>query len=82
MNNLIRGPFFGTVEDAAKYCGMSRTAFGKLKKKYLIPKNAGPGKKQYAASDLDAFMADPEQFKLTKRQKNTNSISLDEMGIA
>ncbi|TIH12779.1 hypothetical protein D0S45_17565 [Marinifilum sp. JC120] len=81
MSTLIRGPFFGTVEAAAKYCGMTRTAFGKLKKQYLIPKNAGPEKKQYAASDLDAFMAEPEQFKLTRKQKNTSSISLNEMGV-
>lgn len=81
MSKTIHGPFFGTDQEAAMYCGMSRTAFGKLKREYLIPRNAGPGQKQYAASDLDEFMANPESHKLNRRQKRSTSISLEEMGI-
>ena len=81
MSNVLRGPFFGKDEDAASYCGMSRTAFAKLKKQFLIPRNAGPEKKQYAASDLDAFMAQPEQHLLKRKQRNTTSVSLEEMGL-
>lgn len=81
MNGVLRGPFFGTIEAAATYCGMTRTAFSKLKKEYHIPQNAGPEKKQWAASDLDEFMANPEGHKLTKKQKKNKSISLKDMGL-
>lgn len=81
MNGVLRGPFFGTDKAAAEYCGMSLSSFGKYKKEYHIPKNAGPGQGQYAASDLDEFMANPEGHKLTKKQKKNKSISLKEMGM-
>jgi len=81
MNSGLRGPFFRSDKAAAEYCGMSRNAFSGFKKQYLIPKNAGPDKKHYAASDLDAFMTEPERFKLTGKQKNTSSISLEDMGM-
>jgi nitrous oxide reductase accessory protein NosL len=65
----MHGPFFGTDEKAAEYCGMSLTTFKRHKAVYALEKKAGPNRRQYAASDLDAFMENPERFRKITHHK-------------
>ena len=59
----MTGPYFGTDKAAADYCGMSLSAFKRHKQVYSIEKKAGPTRSHYAASDLDAWMENPENFR-------------------
>ena len=65
----MRGPFFGSDKSAAEYCGMSLATFKRHKEVYAIEKKAGPTRRQYAASDLDAWMANPEQYRKVTHHK-------------
>jgi nitrous oxide reductase accessory protein NosL len=74
----MRGPFFSTDEKAAEYCGMSLATFKRHKAVYAIEKKAGPSRRQYAASDLDSFMEDPERFRKVTHHK-LERLTLSEM---
>lgn len=66
----FHGPYFSKEKDAAAYCSMSVEEFRKARKEFVIPRRAGPySPKKYAASDLDAFMQNPEEFRIENRQR-------------
>jgi len=78
----MRGPFFSTSASAAKYLGVTRETFLSYLKIYSLPKIAGPGQiKRWSASQLDAFMENPEQFKIVKRAKRELDIRASEVGL-
>jgi len=76
----MRGPFFGSDKAAAEYCGMSLTTFKRHKKTYAIERRAGPTRRQYAASDLDAFMENPEQFRKVTFH-HVDHLTLEDLGF-
>jgi len=63
------GPFFGSDQKVAEYCGMSFSTFKRHKEVYAIESTAGPTRRQYAASDLDAWMKAPEKFRKVTHHK-------------
>jgi len=77
----MHGPYFGKDKDAARYCGMGHSTFQKFKKLYDIPRDAGPSRKQYAASRLDEWMENPDNFLIVQVQKQTSQrLTLDDLG--
>lgn len=76
----MRGPYFSTERAAAEYCGMSLSTFKRHKEVYAIEKKAGPNRRQYAASDLDAFMENPEQFRKVTHHK-IKRLTMHDLGM-
>lgn len=62
----VEGPFFN-LTGAAQYCGYeSPEHFSELLRGFVVPK-FGPKKNRYAKSVLDAWMANPDAFKVEKK---------------
>lgn len=75
-----RGPFF-KQRGAAEYCGVSVRTFREWRKEFVFPMS-GPLGKQFAASDLDAFMSDPHSFRpyrKSHRPYRTDRIDINEL---
>lgn len=61
----VQGPFFN-LTGAAQYCGYeSPEHFSELLRAFVVPK-FGPKKNRFARSVLDAWMANPDAFKITR----------------
>jgi hypothetical protein len=56
------------MRQAAEYCGYGYETFRKMMRSYQLPKY-GPKRNRFSVVDLDAFMANPEEFRQVKRQK-------------
>lgn len=78
----VKGPFYTKSTLHEYFKGVDRTKLKRWLEDYLLPA-CGPDGDLYAASSLDAFMADPDQFRIERRKRRGGTkITIDEVDAA
>ncbi len=78
----VKGPFYTRATLHEYFKGVDRAKLKRWLEDYLLPA-CGPDGDLYAASALDEFAADPEQFRIMRGRKNRQSkITIDEVDAA
>lgn len=70
----MKGPVYHKKALTEFFRGVSKDTIRKILREYYIPR-CGPDEKFYAQSDLEAFVADPEAYRVVgRRQGRTDRI--------